>query len=72
MTPLRGWSPCGERLNGQAPFGHWTTSTFLAALRHDRIDAPWIIDGPNNGGQHLRDFSNIAPVVRRCRGQAVD
>ena len=23
--------------------------TFLAALRHDRIDAPWVIDGPING-----------------------
>lgn len=23
--------------------------TFLAALRHDRIDAPWFIEGPING-----------------------
>lgn len=23
--------------------------TFLAALRHDRIDAPWVVDGPING-----------------------
>jgi transposase len=23
--------------------------TFIAALRHDRIDAPWVIDGPING-----------------------
>ena len=23
--------------------------TFLAALRHDRITAPWLIDGPING-----------------------
>jgi len=23
--------------------------TFLAALRHDRLDAPWLIDGPING-----------------------
>jgi len=23
--------------------------TFLAALRHDRIAAPWVIDGPING-----------------------
>jgi len=23
--------------------------TFLAALRHDRIDAPWLIEGPING-----------------------
>ncbi len=49
MAPLRGWSPCGERLIGHAPFGHWRTTTFLAALRNDRIDAPWMIDGPING-----------------------
>ena len=23
--------------------------TFLAALRHDRIDAPWVLEGPING-----------------------
>ena len=23
--------------------------TFLAALRHDRIEAPWVLDGPING-----------------------
>jgi transposase len=27
--------------------------TFLAALRHDRIDAPWLIDGPINGERFL-------------------
>ena len=49
MAPLRGWARRGERLPGPAPFGHWNTSTFIAALRHDRIDAPWVFDGPVNG-----------------------
>jgi putative transposase len=49
MAPLRGWSPRGLRLKGHAPFGHWNTTTFLAALRSDRIEAPWMIDGPING-----------------------
>jgi len=49
MAPLRGWAPKGERLPGSAPFGHWNTSTFIAALRHDRIDAPWVFDGTVNG-----------------------
>lgn len=49
MAPLRGWGPKGERLSGAAPFGHWNTSTFIAALRHDRVDAPWVFDGPVNG-----------------------
>jgi transposase len=49
MAPLRGWGPSGQRLEASAPFGHWKTSTFIAALRHDRISAPWVIDGPING-----------------------
>lgn len=49
MAPLRGWGPRGRRLKAYAPYGHWKTLTFIAALRHDRIDAPWVIDGPING-----------------------
>ncbi|CAN1522956.1 COG3335 Transposase and inactivated derivatives [Caulobacteraceae bacterium] len=49
MAPLRGWGPKGQRLKAAAPFGHWKTMTVIAALRHDRIDAPWVIDGPING-----------------------
>ena len=49
MAPLRGWGPRGQRLEGRVPHGHWKTLTFIAALRHDRIDAPWVIDGPING-----------------------
>lgn len=49
MTRLRGWAPRGRPLLAKVPFGHWKTLTFLAALRHDRIDAPCVIDGPING-----------------------
>jgi transposase len=31
------------------PHGHWKTTTFLAALRHDRITAPGVFDGAING-----------------------
>ncbi len=49
MAPLRGWAPRGQRLVAKIPHGKWKTLTFLAALRHDRIDAPWLLDGPING-----------------------
>ena len=49
MAPLRGWAPRGERLHAKVPYGHWRTMTFLAALRHDRIDAPCVLDQPVNG-----------------------
>lgn len=48
MAPLRGWAPKGERLKGYAPAGQWNTMTFIGALRNDRIDAPWVLDGPVN------------------------
>lgn len=49
MAPLRGWATRGSRLLAKVPNGRWKTMTFLAALRNDRIDAPWFIDGPING-----------------------
>ncbi len=49
MAPLRGWGPRGRRLRAKVPQGRWKTMTFLAALRHDRIAAPWLLDGPING-----------------------
>jgi transposase len=49
MASLRGWGPRSRRLQATVPYGHWKTMTFVAALRLDRISAPWIIDGPING-----------------------
>lgn len=53
MAPLRGWGPRGHRIIAKAPHGRWRTLTFLAALRHNRIDAPCVIDGPINGQSFL-------------------
>ena len=49
MAARRGWAKRGTRLVGKAPHGRWHTQTFLAALRHDRIEAPCVFDGPING-----------------------
>ncbi len=46
MTRLRGRAPRGERVIEYAPAGHWHTTTMLAALRIDRVEAPLVIDGP--------------------------
>jgi len=64
MAPLRGWGPKGLRLKAYAPYGHWKTLTFIAALRHDRIDAPWVVDGPINGELFLVYIEQIlAPTL---------
>ena len=49
MTRTRGWAARGKRLTAHVPHGHWKTLTFLAGLRHDRIVAPFVLDGPING-----------------------
>lgn len=53
MTRTHGWAPRGQRLVDKVPHGHWMTSTFLAGLRHDRIAAPCLFDGPINGERFL-------------------
>ena len=59
MAPLRGWAPRGQRLTAKVPHGHWKTMTFLAALRHDRIDAPWLLDGPINAESFRAYVENV-------------
>jgi transposase len=59
MTRLRGWWRRGEPLLAKAPHGHWQTMTFLAALRHDGITAPCVIDGPINGQSFLAYVEQI-------------
>ena len=49
MAPLRGWAPRGQRLTAKVPHGRWKTMTFLGALRQDRIEAPWFLEGPIDG-----------------------
>jgi transposase len=49
LTRLRGRAPMGERLYGRAPFGKWCTQTFIAGLAHDRLIAPWVVNGAMNG-----------------------
>ena len=47
-TKLRGRARRGQRLKMKAPFGHWGTQTFIAALRHDGLTAPWATARPMN------------------------
>ncbi len=49
MVRERGRCRRGQRLLGRVPFGKWRTTTFLAALRCDRITAPMVLNGPIDG-----------------------
>ena len=65
MAPLRGWAPRGQRIKAKVPHGRWQTMTFMAALRHDRITAPWFIEGPINGESFLLYIEKVlVPTLR--------
>jgi transposase len=49
MARLRGRGPRAKRVIGKVPYGHWKTTTFVAALRNDAITAPFVLDRPMNG-----------------------
>jgi transposase len=59
MTRLYGRSPLGQRCLAAVPHGHWQTATFIAALRHDRLSAPWVVDGPMDGDLFLTYVTQV-------------
>lgn len=53
MTRRYGRAPRGRRCVASAPLGHWETTTFVAALRHRKLTAPMLTDGPMDGDVFL-------------------
>jgi transposase len=49
MARRYGRCPRGQRLVSSVPWGHWRTTTFVAALRVDGVTAPCVLDGPIDG-----------------------
>src|SRR5258708_26906002 len=66
MAPLRGWAPRGMRCVAKVPHGRWNTTTFLAALRLDRIEAPWLLEGPIDGESFRTYVARVlVPTLRK-------
>lgn len=65
MTRPRGRSLKGTRLVAKVPYGHWKTTTFLAALRTSGLTAPLVIDGAVNGELFLAYVrQQLVPTLR--------
>ena len=65
MARRYGRSPKGERLVSPVPFGHWKTTTFVAALRADGLTAPTVIDGAMTGELFVAYVEQqLAPTLR--------
>ena len=59
MVRTRGRCHRSRRLIGKAPWGHWKTTTFVAGLRHNRISAPFVLEGAMNGQCFLTYLETI-------------
>jgi transposase len=65
MTRRHGRAPRGRRVVAAVPHGHWKTTTFLAALRHDGLSAPCVFDGAINGARFLAYVEQaLVPILR--------
>ncbi len=66
MTRFYGRAPRGQRLVCKVPFGAWKTMTFIAALRHDRLTAPMLLEGPMTGQSFSAYVDQVlAPTLKR-------
>jgi transposase len=59
MSRLYGRARRSARCLSKVPHGHWQTATFLAALRHDRLCAPLLIDGPMDGAMFVAYLEQV-------------
>ena len=65
MARLYGRGPRGVRLVDHVPQGNWKTITYVSALRHDKMVAPMVIDGPMNGDIFLAYVEQcLAPTLK--------
>jgi transposase len=66
MARQRGRCARGLRLIARVPQAHWQTVTFVAGLRHDRMVAPFVINGPMTGAIFLAYLEQcLVPTLNR-------
>ena len=65
MTRRYAWADVGARAIGDAPNGHWKTTTFLAGLTCEGLMAPFVLDGPINAECFLAYVEQILVPVRQ-------
>jgi hypothetical protein len=62
---LYGRAPRDERLVQKVPHGNWKTITFISALRHNRVTAPFVLEGAMTGEifrTYVKQF--LAPTLK--------
>jgi len=66
LVRLKGRGPRGERVIGSVPLGSWQTITFVAALRHNKMTAPLVVEGAMSGEMFLAYVEQcLIPTLKR-------
>jgi transposase len=66
LVRLRGRAARGVRVIGTVPLGAWETITFVAALRHNKMTAPMVLEGAMTGEIFLAYVKQcLVPTLRR-------
>ena len=66
LVRLHGRAPRGERVIGSVPLGTWKTITFVAALRHNKMTAPMVVEGAMTGEMFLAYVEQcLVPTLKR-------
>lgn len=66
LVRLNGRAPRGERVIGSVPLGTWETITFVAALRHNKMTAPMVVEGAMTGEMFLAYVVQcLVPTLKR-------
>jgi transposase len=73
LVRLRGRAVRGVRLVGRVPLAQWSTITFVAALRHNKMTAPMVIEGTMTGEMFLAYVQQcLVPTLKRNDVVVVD
>src|SRR3954468_7974832 len=66
LVRLNGRALRGERVIGSVPLGAWQTITFVAALRHNEMTAPMVVEGAMTGEMFLAYVVQcLVPTLKR-------
>jgi transposase len=73
LTRVYGWAPQKQRATGSVPRNHGKNLTLVAALRHDGVHTPWLIEGAMDSETfewYIRQ--QLAPTLRPGQVVVVD
>jgi transposase len=73
LTRVYGWAPHDQRATGSVPRNHGKNLTLVAALRHDGLQTPWLIEGAMDTATFAWSIAEqLAPTLQPGRVVVMD